>query len=237
MIVRCDCAGKSGVDAAVTTEFLFGKTSRPSHWSRRARRAVTATAAAVVSSLALVGCATGTDAVATGETFNFVSPGGEIEIHYDPPADRQKIAPMSGPEVIDPEVSVAVADFPGQVVLINLWGQWCGPCRAEIDDLQRLQEKYQSQGFTNLGVNLRDPNRQKPVDFIKDNGVTYPSIWDPSQAAVAALQGFPTSVVPATLILDKQHRVAAVYLAEVTDTQLEPVIERLLAEPNKGDAA
>ncbi|MBX4298941.1 TlpA family protein disulfide reductase, partial [Mycobacterium tuberculosis] len=73
---------------------------------------------------------------------------------------------------------MAVADYPGDVVLINLWGQWCGPCRAEIDDLQRLQEKYEARGFTNIGVNLRDPNRQKPVDFIKDNGVTYPSIWD-----------------------------------------------------------
>lgn len=221
----------------MTTEVVLGKTARTDCWSRRARRALTATAAAVVSSLALTGCATGTDAVASGETFDFVSPGGQLEIFYDPPAERQKIAPMSGPNVLDPDLTVAVADYPGEVVLINLWGQWCGPCRAETDDLQRLQEKYQTQGFTNIGVNLRDPNRDKPVDFIKDNGVTYPSIWDPSQAAVAALQGFPTSVVPATLILDKQHRVAAVYLAEVTDTQLEPVIERLLAEPTEGDAA
>lgn len=216
------------------TTNVFGKGAQPGSWGRRARCQL---AAVVVSSLVLTGCASGTDAVASGETFDFVSPGGQIEIFYDPPADRQKIAPMSGPGVVDPEATVAVADFPGEVVLINLWGQWCAPCRTETDDLQRLQDKYQAQGFTNLGVNLRDPNRQKPVDFIKDNGVTYPSIWDPSQAAVAALHGFPTSVVPATLILDKQHRVAAVYLAEVTDTQLEPVIERLLAEPAESDAA
>lgn len=204
--------------------------------SRPARRSIGAVAAVMAGMLALTGCATGTDAVATGETFNFVSPDGKLQIFYDPPEEREKIAPMSGPNVLDPEVNVAVADYPGEVVLINLWGQWCGPCRAEIDDLQRLQEKYEPRGFTNIGVNLRDPNRDKPVDFIKDNGVTYPSIWDPSQAAVAALHGFPTSVVPATLILDKQHRVAAVFLAEVTDYQLEPLIEKLLAEPTGSEA-
>ena len=89
----------------------------------------------MVGMLALAGCATGTDAVATGGTFSFVSPGGKLQIFYDPPEDREKIAPMSGPNVLDPEVTVAVADYPGEVVLINLWGQWCGPCRAEIDDL------------------------------------------------------------------------------------------------------
>ena len=116
------------------------------------------------------------------------------------------------------------------MVILNLWGQWCGPCRAEVDDLQRLQEEFEPQGATVFGINLRDPNRQKPVDFVEDNNVTFPSIWDPSNAAVAALRGFPTSVVPATIILDKQHRVASVYLAEITDDQLSGKISEILAE-------
>ena len=115
-------------------------------------------------------------------------------------------------------------------MVLNTWGQWCGPCRAEVDDLQRIQDEYGPQGATVFGINLRDPNRQKPVDFVEDNGVTYPSIWDPSNAAVAALRGFPTSVVPTTLLLDKQHRVAAVFLVEITDDKLNDTIERLLSE-------
>ena len=97
----------------MTTD-VFGKGAQPGSWGRRARCQL---AAVVVSSLVLTGCASGTDAVASGETFDFVSPGGQIEIFYDPPADRQKIAPMSGPEVVDPEATVAVADFPGEVSL------------------------------------------------------------------------------------------------------------------------
>src|SRR5699024_290685 len=168
------------------------------------------------------GCATGTDAVAQGETFDFISPDGPLEAYYDPPADRKPPDHVTTLNVQE--------DHAGEVVVLNTWGQWCGPCRAEVDDLQRLQDEFGPQGATVFGINLRDPNRQKPVDFIEDNGVTYPSIWDPSNAAVAALHGFPTSVVPTTLLLDKQHRVAAVFLVEITDDKLHDTIERLLSE-------
>lgn len=177
------------------------------------------------------GCATGTDAVAQGETFEFISPDGQLEIYYDPPADRKPVDQITGPDILDPDTTLNLQeDHAGEVVVLNTWGQWCGPCRAEVDDLQRLQDEFGPQGATVFGINLRDPNRQKPVDFIEDNGVTYPSIWDPSNAAVAALHGFPTSVVPTTLLLDKQHRVAAVFLVEITDDKLHDTIERLLSE-------
>lgn len=184
----------------------------------------------VATALAVSGCATGTGAVVQGETFEFVSPDGQIEIQYEPD-ERKPVADLTGPDLLDPDTELHVQeDFAGEVVILNLWGQWCGPCRAEVDDLQRLQEQFEPQGATVFGINLRDPNRQKPVDFIEDNGVTYPSIWDPSNAAVAALHGFPTSVVPTTLLLDKQHRVAAVFLVEITDDKLHDTIERLLSE-------
>lgn len=182
--------------------------------------------------LATSGCATGDDAVVAGpETFEFVSPDGKLEILYDPPAERKPVAEIAGPDLLDPDTTLNLQqDHAGEVVVLNTWGQWCGPCRAEVDDLQRIQDEFGARGATVFGINLRDPNRQKPVDFVSDNGVTYPSIWDPSNAAVAALRGFPTSVVPTTILLDKQHRVAAVYLVEITDDKLNSAIERLLAE-------
>ncbi|HJC59936.1 MAG TPA: TlpA family protein disulfide reductase [Candidatus Dietzia intestinigallinarum] len=189
---------------------------------------------AMALGLALVtsACATGSDAATAGpETFEFVSPDGQLEIFYDPPSERKPVAEIVGPDLLDPDTTLNLQqDHAGEVVVLNTWGQWCGPCRAEVDDLQRLQDKFGPRGATVFGINLRDPNRQKPVDFVEDNGVTYPSIWDPSNAAVAALRGFPTSVVPTTLLLDKQHRVAAVFLVEITDDKLNDTIERLLEE-------
>lgn len=196
------------------------------------RKTKAALGALLMTGALVAGCSTGTDAVVVGpETFEFVSPDGQLEIFYDPPAERQPVAPISGPDLMDPDRTITVQeDHEGEVVVLNLWGQWCGPCRAEADDLQRLQEEFEPQGATVFGINLRDPNRQKPVDFVEDNGITFPSIWDPSNAAVAALRGFPTSVIPATLILDREHRVAAVYLAEITDYQLRGKISEILAE-------
>lgn len=192
---------------------------------------------AALGALALVGagCATGTDAVASGGTFEFVSPDGQLEIFYDED-ERKPIAELVGPDLLDPDEMVGLADHEGEVVILNLWGQWCGPCRAEVDDLQRLQDEFEPQGATVFGINLRDPVREKPVDFVADNDVTYPSIWDPSNAAVAALRGFPTSVVPATLLLDREHRVAAVYLAEITDDQLREPVQELVDAPAPGGA-
>ena len=197
------------------------------------RKTRTALGAIVLAgALATGACATGDDAVVVGpETFEFISPDGKLEIFYDPPADRKPVAEIAGPDLLDPATTLNLQrDHAGEVVVLNTWGQWCGPCRAEVDDLQRIQDEFGPQGVTVFGINLRDPNRQKPVDFVEDNEVTYPSIWDPSNAAVAALRGFPTSVVPTTLLLDKQHRVAAVFLVEITDDKLNDAITRLLDE-------
>lgn len=210
------------------------KSAARARTAKVARGAVAALAAVTVLA---AGCSSGRgDAVSSGETFDFVSPGGQTEITYDV-GERKPLDELSGPDVMDKSKQLSLDDFKGEVVVINLWGQWCAPCRSEVDDLQRLQEKNKADGFTVFGINLRDPNIQKPQDFIKDNGVTYPSIWDPSQAAVAALHGFPTSVVPSTLVLDRDHKVAAVYLAEVSDIKLQPVIDELLAQPAGEQAA
>ncbi len=193
------------------------------------RIAVLLACAALVA--ALVGCSTGTDAVATGGTFDFVSPGGKTKIFYDPPASRGTIGRLSGPDLMTDGKAVAVEDFPNQVVVLNLWGQWCGPCRAEAPALEKVYEQSKARGVTLLGINVRDPQRDKARDFVISNHVSYPSIYDPEMRTLLALGGkFPTSVIPTTLILDRRHRVAAVYLQPVLAEDLQPVVDRIAAE-------
>ena len=120
------------------------------------RRIVGAAAAAMTMVLALSGCAGGSDAVASGGTFDFVAPGGQTDIFYDPPDTRGTIGPMAGPDLMDPAAVTSVADFAGNVVVINLWGQWCGPCRGEADDLEQVYERTRDQGVNFLGINVRD---------------------------------------------------------------------------------
>lgn len=186
-------------------------------------------AAAVVAGL-LTGCS-GRDAVAQGGTFEFVSPGGKTDIFYDPPQSRGRPGPLSGPSLTDPARTLSLNDFPGQVVVINVWGQWCGPCRAEIGQLQRVYDATRDAGVSFLGIDVRDNSREAAQDFVNDRHVTFPSIYDPPMRTLIAFGGkYPTTVIPSTLVLDRQHRVAAVFLRELLAEDLQPVVQRVAAE-------
>jgi thiol-disulfide isomerase/thioredoxin len=187
--------------------------------------------AAAVAGL-VVGCASGDDAVAQGGTFEFVAPGGKTDIYYDPPDHRGRPGPVSGPDLMDPSRTVSVGDFADKVVVINVWGQWCGPCRAEVTQLQQVFNATRADGVTLLGIDVRDNNRQAAQDFVKDRNVTFPSIYDPAMRTMLAFGGkYPTTVIPSTLVLDRQHRVAAVFLRELLAEDLQPVVQRIASEP------
>lgn len=191
------------------------------------RRAVLLVLAAV---LLVAGCATGTDAVARGGTFEFVTPGGKTDIFYDPPAERGTVGEMSGDSLTEPGVTVSLDRYRDQVVVLNVWGSWCGPCRSEADDLVQVADATADQGVQFVGINVRD-SRQAGADFARDFGLTYPSIHDPPGRTLFALKDIPRSVVPLTIVLDRHHRVAAVFLRELLAQDLLPVVHRIAAEP------
>ena len=179
-----------------------------------------------------VGCATGTGAVASGGSFDFVSPGGKTRIFYDPAQSRGTIGALSGPDLMTGGKTTAVSDYPGKVVVLNLWGQWCGPCRAEAPQLEKVFQATRDLGVQFIGIDVRDPQKDAARDFVTDFKVSYPSIWDPEMQSVIALCGhYPTSVIPSTLVLDRKHRVAAVFLEALLVEDLQPVVERIAAEP------
>ncbi|HEX2264509.1 MAG TPA: TlpA disulfide reductase family protein [Pseudonocardiaceae bacterium] len=183
----------------------------------------------VAAVMLLASCATGTDAVARGGTFEFVTPGGKTDIFYDPPADRGAVAGLSGESLTEAGRTVSLQRYRGQVVVLNVWGSWCGPCRAEADDLVRVATATADQGVQFIGIDVRD-SRQAGADFARDFGLTYPSIFDPPGRTLLALKGIPRSVVPLTIVLDRQHRVAAVFLHAVHAQNLQPIVERISRE-------
>jgi len=186
--------------------------------------------AAAVAGL-LVGCSTGDDAVAQGGTFEFVAPGGKTDIFYAPPDHRGRPGPVAGPDLMDPNRTLSVDEFAGKVVVINVWGQWCGPCRAEVTQLEQVYNATRADGVQLLGIDVRDNNRQAAQDFVDDRKVTFPSIYDPAMRTMIAFGGkYPTSVIPSTLVLDRQHRVAAVFLRELLAEDLQPVVQRIADE-------
>jgi thiol-disulfide isomerase/thioredoxin len=178
---------------------------------------------------AVAGCSTGNDAVATGTEFNFVSPGGQVDITYDGD-DRQPIPELTGESLMDEGERLSLSSYEGKVVVLNLWGAWCPPCRAEAPQLQKVWETYGDKDVQVLGIDLRDEQRSAPEDFMRDTGLTYPSIYDPPGRSLLALKGYPRAAVPSTIVLDKEHRVAAVFLRDLLAEDLTPLLDRLLAE-------
>ncbi len=178
--------------------------------------------------LPLTACATGKDAVSRSDTFEFVSPGGQTTIHY-PVEQRKKVADLKGQSLREPGKDLSLADYSGKVVLLNLWGAWCGPCRAEARTLQTIADSGHARGIRVLGINVRD-NPKYAADFVKDLGLSYESIFDPSGRVALRLRGLPLSAVPISLIVDKQQRVAAVYLGAILRTDVQPTLDRVLAE-------
>ncbi|NOQ62048.1 redoxin domain-containing protein [Mycolicibacterium fortuitum] len=185
--------------------------------------------AAMSVSLTVAGCA-GQGAVAQGGSFDFVSPGGQTTIFYDPPADRGTIGALQGPNLIS-DTPVRLSDYAGKVMVINVWGSWCGPCRTETPELEKIYTEYRPRGVQLLGIDVRD-NQQTARDFVADRQVSYPSIFDPELRSLITLgRNYPTSVVPTTVVLDRQHRVAAVFLMALLAEDLRPLLDRLIAEP------
>jgi len=177
--------------------------------------------------LALVaGCSTSKDAVATANKFQFVAPGGQTEITYDPPSARGTVGAVAGPSLADPAKTLALTDYPGEVVVLNVWGSWCGPCRTEAPDLQFVATQSK---VAVLGINVRD-DAQAARDFTHSAGISYDSISDYPGRSLAGLGGVPRNVVPLTVVLDKQHRVAFVSLIPVQVAKLVPLVQRLAAE-------
>jgi thiol-disulfide isomerase/thioredoxin len=201
-----------------------GRRAHPGHMPRRA-------ALVVVLLIALAGCGVGQDAVAPGGTFEFVAPGGQTQIFYDPPDQRGTVRGLAGESLLEPDRTIGLEDFAGQVVVLNVWGSWCGPCREEMPGLQMVHDQMQPAGATLLGIDVRD-DRDAARDFMLDRGITYPSIFDNPGRPLVALRGFPRNTVPSTIVLDRQHRVAAIFLQAVRVGELLPVVERVAAEPD-----
>jgi len=100
-----------------------------------------------------------------------------------------------------------LSELRGQVVLVNFWATWCGPCRKEMPLLDELYRKYQGLGFTLLGVNVEADGRLAD-GFLAETPVSFPILLD-AESRVSSL--YEVSAMPSTVIVDRQGNVRLVH--------------------------
>lgn len=129
--------------------------------------------------------------------------------------------------------NLRLEDFRGQVVMLNFWASWCGPCRREMPLMDDLYQQYKNLGFTVLAVNV-DENRDEAVRFLAKVPVTYPILYD-SEGRVS--EQYKVQAMPTTLMIDREGRVRFVHYGYTPgyEDDYEVQIRHLLHEENRAE--
>lgn len=97
-----------------------------------------------------------------------------------------------------------LADYRGQIVILNLWATWCGPCRIEMPGFEKLYRRFRSGGLTILGVSLDKGNDKAVEDFVREYNLSFPVFLD-DKGEVERL--YKTFTIPTTYVIDRSGRV------------------------------
>lgn len=139
-----------------------------------------------------------------------------------PPEARVPAPPLSG-KTLDGQM-LTLTELKGALVIINVWGSWCAPCRDETPDLVRLANRYAGPNLAVVGINTKD-NPAAANAFVRRFRVPYPSINDSDGRGLLGFKGIiPTTAVPTTVIVDRQGRIAARIIGRTTYGVLESIL-------------
>lgn len=195
---------------------------------RGTRRIAPAVGLACVAALGLAACSSDGNSINKqanqGDDKNYLA--GDGTMAQLSPAERGKPVTLTG-KLLDGK-AWSTKDHPGKVIVVNVWGSWCPPCKAETPDLQKAWTKLEKKGVLMVGVD-RQEGPQTAAAYLRSAGVTYPSLRDDGGAALVALQG-KASATPSTLVLDQQHRIAARVSGPTTTTTLVELVNDVLSK-------
>lgn len=145
-----------------------------------------------------------------------------------PPAQRPPAPRLMGTSIDGNPLDTS--QYSGRVLVINVWGSWCGPCRAEAPALAVVSKDAGPDGAVFFGVDVRD-NPASAKGFERGYGFPYPSFDDRSGQVLGRFNGLiPITAVPSTVFVDARGRIAARVIGRVDQTTLREEIKALLRE-------
>jgi thiol-disulfide isomerase/thioredoxin len=149
--------------------------------------------------------------------------GSSSRVTMVPPDQRKPTAAVSGTR-LGSKQTITSSDFAGKVLVINVWGSWCPPCRREAPDLQAASEQTRGTAAF-LGITTKDYDPAPAEAFVRAFSITYPSIYDPTGKVLLAFSAdLPPSAIPSTLVIDRRGRLAARILSTISRQTLVDII-------------
>jgi len=142
-----------------------------------------------------------------------------------PAADRRVAPQLAGTTLTGQPFSLL--PWRGNVVVVNIWGSWCAPCKKEQPDLQRLARETRQQGVRFVGIDIKD-NRAAARAHVARFAVSYPSIIDQAGTAVLAFGALAPRATPSTFVLDRAGRVAARFIGPTGYQALRTTVLQVL---------
>ena len=124
-------------------------------------------------------------------------------------------------------VSRSLADYRGQVVLVNLWATWCPPCKEEMPTLQAFYDDHKDRGFVIIAINDGDPAADV-LTFVEDYELTFPVWLDPTY--IATEEAFHTLNLPASFVIDRTGTIQLAWVGEISYRMLERHVTPLIME-------
>ncbi|MFF1275271.1 TlpA family protein disulfide reductase [Streptomyces marokkonensis] len=193
----------------------------------RVRRRAALAAGAAAAALLVTACGSGGTSGGGGNT-NFVTGTDGISTVAE---GKRVAAPDLSGETLEGK-QLDVADYRGKVVVLNVWGSWCNPCRAEAKHFAKVAGDYADKDVQFVGINTRDGSTTPALAFEKDFGIPYPSLYDPTGKLMLRFEKgtLNPQAVPSTLVLDREGKVAARSLAALDEERLRKMLEPVVAE-------
>lgn len=179
-------------------------------------------AAALSAALAVTSCTS--DSNSSTYRFDGATKLGQLI----PVSDRKPAGDVQAP-LLDGAGTYRLASDKGKVVIVNFWATWCAPCRVESPQLDLLYRADRSKGVTVVGIDTKDFPSSKAKSFVGDNKISYPIAYDEQGKSIIALGNIPASL-PFSVLIDRDGRVAAVYLGALTPKDLQAPLAELRAE-------
>ena len=153
--------------------------------------------------------------------------GNASAVLYD--AGHQPLAPdFTATTLTGSELNFA--SYRGKVVVLNFWGSWCGPCRAEAPVLAVAAEQYKAAGVDFLGVDVRDTTASAEA-FTRNFGITYPSVSDAGSVITLDFTAVvPIAGTPTTLVIDRTGHIAGAVFGPTTTGELSAMLAKVTGQ-------